>query len=136
MGKEIVEVKGSPGFGPGQPSRTSIVVAALRAFGTREPDATIRNPDYLAERMLTPAELQLITEHPIAAALGQDYQQARQIREVAGMSNLMLVRIRYIDERMQAALEDGATQVVILGAGFDTRPYRFAEQLRGKKPSR
>jgi len=120
-------------FGPDLPSRTSIVVAALRAFGAREPDPSVRNPDSLAERLLTAAELDLITEHPVAAALKQDYQKARQVREVAGMSNLMLVRTRYIDERMQRALEEGATQVVILGAGFDTRAYRFAEQLRRKK---
>src|SRR5437764_580506 len=120
-------------FGPGQPSRTSIVVAALRAFGAREPDPSVRNPDSLAERLLTAAELDLITEHPVAAALKQDYQKARQVREVAGMSNLMLVRTRYIDERMQRALEECATQVGIRGAGFDTRAYRFAEQLRGKK---
>ena len=120
-------------FGPDLPSRTSIVVAALRAFGAREPDPSVRNPDSLAERFLTPAELDLITEHPIAAALKEDYQKARQGREVSGMSNLMLMRTRYIDERMQRALEEGATQVVILGAGFDTRAYRFAEQLRGKK---
>jgi methyltransferase (TIGR00027 family) len=120
-------------FGPDLPSRTSIVVAALRAFGAREPDPKVRNPDLLAERLLTPAELDLITEHPIAAALKEDYQKARRVREVSGMSNLLLVRTRYIDERMQHALDEGATQVVILGAGFDTRAYRFREQLRGKK---
>src|SRR5215467_5316527 len=90
-------------FGPGQPSRTSIVVAALRAFGAREPDAIVRNPDYLAEQMLAPSDLQLITEHPIAGALTQDYAKARRIREVAGMSNLMVVRTRFIDERLQRA---------------------------------
>src|SRR6267378_4327157 len=79
------------GFGPGQPSRTSIVVAALRAFGAREPDVTVRNPDWLAERLVTPAELQLITEHPIAGALNQEYNKARQSREFAAMSNLMVV---------------------------------------------
>src|SRR5438132_9691924 len=110
---------GTVGFGPGQPSRTSIVVAALRAFGAREPDATVRNPDWLAERLVTPAELQLITEHPIAGALSREYKKARQIREVAGMSNLMVVRTRYIDERLQQAIDGGVTQVVILGAGFD-----------------
>src|SRR5712691_5130039 len=121
------------GFGPDQPSRTSIVVAALRAFGAREPDASVRNPDFLAERLLTADELRLITEHPVAQALKEDYQKARQNREVAGMSNLMLVRTRFVDDRMQSALENGATQLVILGAGFDTRAYRFAEILRDKK---
>jgi methyltransferase (TIGR00027 family) len=122
----------SNGFGPGQPSRTSITVAALRAFGAREPDPIVRNPDWLAERLVGPAELQLISEHPVADALRQDYVKARKNREVAGMSNLLLIRTRFIDERMQRALENGATQVVVLGAGFDTRAYRFADLLKDK----
>jgi methyltransferase (TIGR00027 family) len=121
------------GFGPGQPSRTSIVVAALRAYGAREPDPSVRNPDWLAERLLGPAQLQLITEHPIGGALQEDYEKGRQNREVAGMSNLLLIRTRFIDDHLQAALENGATQVVVLGAGFDTRAYRYADRLKGKK---
>jgi methyltransferase (TIGR00027 family) len=121
------------GFGPDQPSRTSIVVAALRAFGAREPDPSVRNPDFLAERLVTAAELQLITEHPISQFLKEDYQKGRENREVAGMSNLMLVRTKFVDDRMRQALENGAAQVVILGAGLDTRAYRYAELLRDKK---
>src|SRR5262249_1078788 len=113
----------SVAFGPGQPSRTSIVVAALRAFGAREPDAAVRNPDSLAERLLSSKELDLIRDHPIANALGQVYQEARRKQEVCGMSNLLLVRTRFFDECLQSALKGGATQVVILGAGFDTRAY-------------
>jgi methyltransferase (TIGR00027 family) len=100
------------------------VVAALRAYGSREPDPSVRNPDWLAERMLGPAELELITEHPIAAALGENYDTGRRNREVSGMSNLLLIRTRFIDDHMQRAIENGAAQVVILGAGFDTRAYR------------
>jgi methyltransferase (TIGR00027 family) len=120
-------------FGPDQPSRTSIVVAALRAFGAHEPDTVVRNPDWLAERLLTREELELISEHPVSKALGEDYQKGRQNREVAGMSNLMLIRTRFIDEHLQRALENGATQLVILGAGFDTRAYRFEKQLADKR---
>jgi methyltransferase (TIGR00027 family) len=43
----------------------------------------------------------------------------------------MLVRTRFIDERLERALNDGAAQVVILGAGFDTRAYRFQDLLAG-----
>jgi methyltransferase (TIGR00027 family) len=121
------------GLGPGRPSRTSIMVAAARAFGAREPDPSVRNPDYLAERLLGPAERELIREHPIAAALEGDYQNARQDMQVAGTANLMLVRTRFIDEHLLRSLERGATQVVTLGAGFDTRGYRFQDQLRGKR---
>ena len=121
------------GFGPGQPSRTSIVVAALRAFGSREPDPAVRNPDFMAERIISPAELQLIREHPISQALGEDYAKARQGGEVGGMSNLLLIRTRFIDDHLKSALAAGATQIVIMGAGFDTRAYRFADLLKGKK---
>lgn len=120
-------------FGPGQPSRTSLLVAAGRAFGAREPDPSVRNPDWLAERLLGPEELDSIAGHPIAAAFSQDYQSARQSLTVAGLSNLMLVRTRFIDERLERALTDGASQVVILGAGFDTRAYRFQDLLAGRK---
>lgn len=121
------------GLGPGRPSRTSIMVAAGRAFGAREPDPSVRNPDHLAERLLGPAERELIREHPIAVALEGEYQQGRQDMQVASTANLMLVRTRFIDEHLLRALERGATQVVILGAGFDTRGYRFQDQLRGRR---
>jgi methyltransferase (TIGR00027 family) len=108
-------------------------VAALRAFGAREPDAAVKNPDWLAERLISPAELDRIPEHPISKALREDYKLGRLNQEVAGMSNLMLIRTRCVDEQMQRALENGARQVVILGAGFDTRAYRFAELLKDKR---
>lgn len=123
----------APGLGPGRPSRTSLMVAACRAFGAREPDPSVRNPDHLAASFLGPEERNLIREHPIAAALDADYLQGRQDMEVASSVNLMLVRTRFIDEHLLRAIERGATQVVILGAGFDTRGYRFADSLRGKR---
>jgi len=121
------------GFGPGQPSRTSIVVAALRAFGAREPDPSVRNPDFLAEKLIGDADLQLIREHPISQALREDYAKGRGSREISGMSNLLLIRTRFIDDHMKRALADGAKQLVILGAGFDTRVYRFRDLLKDVK---
>ena len=118
-------------FGPDRPSRTSILVTASRAFGFRERDSTVRNPDWMAERIVGSAELDLIRDHPIVDALKEDYDRARQRIEVAGFSNLMLVRTRFIDEGLERAVRDGIRQLVILGAGFDTRAYRFEELLKG-----
>lgn len=42
------------------------------------------------------------------------------------------LRHRYIDEHLTSALDAGAEQVVLLGAGYDTRAYRFADQLAGR----
>src|SRR5207253_3098638 len=54
-----------------QPSRTSILVAAARAFGAHDPDPSVRNPDWLAERFVGPDELELLGDHPMRAALQQ-----------------------------------------------------------------
>jgi methyltransferase (TIGR00027 family) len=114
----------------GLPSRTSILTAAARAFGSREPDGSVRNPDWIAERLIGPAELALIADHPISKALDRDFQEAIYDPDVFGFTWLMLVRTRYIDELMERAIRDGATQLVILGAGFDTRAHRFIELLK------
>ncbi|MGH9645473.1 MAG: SAM-dependent methyltransferase [Bryobacteraceae bacterium] len=107
--------------------------AASRAIGAREPDPAVRNPDWLAERLLGPEERALLGDHPLAAAFDQPYEEACRELEVVGAVRTLIPRTRFIDERLQAAIADGATQVVILGAGFDSRAYRFAELLKGAR---
>jgi methyltransferase (TIGR00027 family) len=51
---------------------------------------------------------------------------------VAGVSAYALCRHRFMDEHMTAALEAGAEQILMLGAGYDSRAYRFAFQLDGR----
>lgn len=43
------------------------------------------------------------------------------------------LRTRLIDERLQAALDDGLEQLVILGSGYDTRAYRLDDLRKGTK---
>jgi len=114
----------------GLPSRTSILTAAARALGSREPDPSVRNPDWIADRLVGPRELALIADHPIGGALGGAFQEAINDPDVFGLTWLMLVRTRHIDAMLERAVGDGATQLVILGAGFDTRAHRFADLLQ------
>ncbi len=114
----------------GLPSRTSILTAAARALGSREPDASVRNPDWVADRLIGPAELDLIADHPISTALNQDFREVMNDPDVFGFTWLMLVRTRFIDELIERAVRGGAVQLVILGAGFDTRAHRFTELLK------
>jgi methyltransferase (TIGR00027 family) len=44
-----------------------------------------------------------------------------------GIYGAQICRTRYIDDVVQAATSQGIKQLVILGAGFDTRPYRLPE---------
>jgi methyltransferase (TIGR00027 family) len=115
----------------GQASRTSILVAAARALGARDPDPAVRNPDYLAARLIGPVERQLIAAHPMSAALDEDYATAREKPEIGGITNMLLARTRFIDEHLEKAVANGARQVVILGAGLDSRAYRFRDLLEG-----
>lgn len=105
------------------------MVAAGRALGAREADPAMRNPDWLAEKLIGPEELALIQAHPIGAALGQALD-TKPVYEAVGTAIMMLVRTKFIDEKLQQAIAGGARQFVILGAGFDTRAYRFAELLK------
>jgi methyltransferase (TIGR00027 family) len=51
----------------------------------------------------------------------------RRERDLPGVIGSLLCRTRYMDDVLRASLGEGVEQVVILGAGFDTRPYRIAE---------
>jgi methyltransferase (TIGR00027 family) len=42
-----------------------------------------------------------------------------------GVNGFLVARERYIDDVLQAFLAQGLRQLVILGAGYDSRPYRF-----------
>ena len=118
---------------PGMPSKTSIWMATARAIGSHDPDPSIRNPDWLAERLLGPTERALLAGSAMENALDQDRRAALQKPEVALSVVAMLVRTRFIDERLEAAVKSGATQVVILGAGFDSRAYRLRQLLRSAR---
>jgi methyltransferase (TIGR00027 family) len=46
--------------------------------------------------------------------------------ELGALSTFALCRHRFMDEHMAAALDAGAQQVLVLGAGYDSRAWRFA----------
>ena len=48
-----------------------------------------------------------------------------------GVCNAILARTRYIDDCLNNALNDGLKQLVILGAGYDTRAWRFNLERKG-----
>lgn len=109
-------------------SRTCIYVAAGRAVGAREPDPSVRNPDYLAEKLLGDSST-LHLDHPAVRALNLPYAEAMQDVEVVSIVRAMLIRTRFIDEALERAVAGGATQVAILGAGFDSHAYRCERLL-------
>ncbi len=111
---------------PGQPSSTAEVVCAYRGIAAQHPDPKLRNPDDFAEKLCS---------RP--GVFPHDYAGARQVIDTGGVTFaayfMINVRTHYIDAALRRAVADGATQVVILGAGYDSRAYRFRQaypQLR------
>src|SRR5262245_26422178 len=112
----------------GNPSKTSIGSAARRALAARDYDTTVRNPDWLAEIFLGPTERKMLAGDRTIKDLERDYREA--IKDQDPITGMNLIRTRFFDERLQHAVSGGAVQVVILGAGYDSRAYRMRELLK------
>jgi methyltransferase (TIGR00027 family) len=113
---------------PGLPSKTAVYVAAARALGAKDPDPQRRNPDYLAIKFLGPRERAVLPELPMDA-LDLDFAGAMRQLAVHLPVAVMTYRTKQFDAALLDALQNGARQVVVLGAGFDSRAYRFQSQL-------
>jgi methyltransferase (TIGR00027 family) len=110
----------------GQPSRTARQNELFRALEARRPPADRVADDPLAVKFLTP-------EFRALAAAGRMPPARRLIESVIDrrwpcVRGGVVARTRLIDEAVAAALP-GVQQVLILGAGYDSRAYRLA-QLR------
>jgi methyltransferase (TIGR00027 family) len=117
---------------PGLPSKTAVWAAAARAIGAKNPDSKERNPDYLAVRFLGPRERALLpADYDMAALDLASFDEA--MKRLGGKLpvNSHAYRTRAFDKALLDAVHAGAQQVVVLGAGFDSRGYRFERELRG-----
>jgi methyltransferase (TIGR00027 family) len=91
-----------------------------------------------------PAETRLFSDPVVKAVVGAPIQFLMQFASIRnftvrqtdaftqGIYGAQICRTRYIDDAVQAALSQGIGQLVILGAGLDTRPYRLPGMERVK----
>jgi methyltransferase (TIGR00027 family) len=109
-------------------SNTAETQAALRAVGAAERDPVLRGPDSMAATFL-PARARLV-------ALAKVPGVRRLLPAIAewlapGSYGYELARVKHVDAILETELRDGLDQITILGAGYDSRPYRFADSLKG-----
>ena len=121
---------------PGRPSQTAVLVAASRAIGSRDPNAATRNPDHLAAEFLTPEDKELIKGTRQYDTFDMSWPEVRAYFENQMGSRLgnhkgflpyvaLNLRTRHLDDAVRMALTDGTEQIIILGAGLDSRAYRL-----------
>lgn len=101
-----------------QPSLTAIGIAMARAVESEKP-AEERVCDDPYARRFVPTWLYQV----FAFFLKSGYAEWRG----PGVWGFLVARDRYIDDVLQSALDEGLQQLVILGAGYDSRVYRFKE---------
>lgn len=107
-------------------------VAYLRGLGAAERDPALRNPDDLAAELLVDVRsarlsLGLARRRPAAHTLVRWGFE----RMVPGVYWTEIARVKHFDRILLSEVAAGIRQVVVLGAGLDTRAYRFASELEG-----
>ncbi len=108
----------------GLPSLTAIVVATARALASSTQAASCDPEDKLA-RDFVPAPVRLALLGLEHAAPHAPWLPRAVATASLGMLNHLALRARAIDAALASALDRGVRQVVILGAGLDTRAYRL-----------
>jgi methyltransferase (TIGR00027 family) len=109
---------------PGKISRTAKMTAIYRAIGALETDEKIRNSDTYAEKFMPLDHWNGVFPY---FDFHNDYESAiRMIKaDIRFSYSFVQARTKHIDAILTDALKNGATQVVNLGAGYDSRAYRF-----------
>ncbi len=104
-------------MGNGKVSRSAEGVATIRAIEAEKPEAQRIVSDLYADALVPRGVLFSISKWIISSGLYE--------RIAPGAVGFIVGRERYIDDHLEARLAEGLDQVVILGAGFDTRALRI-----------
>jgi methyltransferase (TIGR00027 family) len=112
-----------------RPSSTALLIAASTVYLKHDPRLAALIPDAMA----TASKAFLACASPALAACTRfvsrrGWRWGPRLAEHLAVPGLMLhfiMRKRFIEDRVNAALAAGTTQVVVFGAGFDTLAWRL-----------
>ncbi len=97
----------------------------LRAMGTLEKDELVRNPDYLSKD-LTSLKFKLVYN-----IIPLNFFKSFVEKRFPTSYHHLIARTKHVDKIFLEEISNGVEQVVILGAGYDSRAYRFSDRLSG-----
>lgn len=112
-----------------RPSATAQWTTLARALELDRPAEQRIVTDQYAPAFLTPGYRAVLQ----TLRLGSPLVRRAERVDVVGLVAFVLCRHAFIDEHLLGALADGVQQVVVLGAGYDARAYRFADEI-GTRP--
>jgi methyltransferase (TIGR00027 family) len=105
-----------------RPSNTAEEVTLIRIVESKKEESKRICYDPLAIRFISPETLKLL----------QNPEKAKKMKTkkdvlFRGVVNSIAARVRYFDDFVAESLKNGFKQLVILGAGYDTRAYRIKD---------
>jgi methyltransferase (TIGR00027 family) len=103
-------------------SRTALGTAICRLIEQYQPEKTRLFYDPVAKELVG-RPIQVLLKF----AIMRDFTMKQTDAVAKGIYGVQICRTRYIDDIVQAAISQGIKQLAILGAGYDTRPYRLPE---------
>jgi methyltransferase (TIGR00027 family) len=105
-----------------KPSRTAGIICFFRACANKEKNEQIKGPDYLAKIFFEGWDSLLLKFRRITLLIAK--------RRVPRTYEYVIARTKFFDNAFKQALVENCPQIVFLGAGYDTRPYRFKECIK------
>jgi len=100
-------------------SRTAGFNCMYRAASYLEKNELYKSEDYIAPRLL-PGLLKFLVKYKLINFNWSFFPK--------GIYEYVIARTKYIDNIFKESIENGIDQILIFGAGFDSRAVRFAEK--------
>ena len=107
-----------------KPSFTAMIAALNRHMACKEDHPEFQCPDHLAGLCL-PGLAKLLAALP-------SFRRFQRKRAEGGYEYI-IARTRFFDDLFHQALKDNVPQIVLLGAGYDTRAIRFQGSIQDTK---
>ena len=104
-------------------SRTAEMTCVSRAASFLETNAHYHSDDYLAVKLL-PGFVKALIHIPLFRRLFV------RIFAPTGVYEYVIARTKYIDAVFKKALDDRFDQILLFGAGYDTRASRFQDKAQ------
>ncbi len=107
-------------------SKMAELIALHRVAESALPEGVRICYDPYAVHFVDPEVLEFARKNPEKTKAMREHYE----RLFPGLSSSIRARVRYFDDFVKASIDKGLEQLVILGAGYDTRAYRI-EGLKG-----
>lgn len=104
-----------------RPSESAMAVTFMRALAALDERDGIRGGDLLAETFLT-AERKAALKNPAV--------RQWMMKNPPGLYEYVIARTAFFDHIVEQSLMKRIPQIVFLGAGYDSRSYRFRDQIK------